>query len=181
METRNALIPVLALAVLSLAACAEVPVLEGPAPVTRAYGDAGDVFRAEAFSWSLGGGPGALQGVMGYRNGAVRYSCQGGDVVLTPETAWSRRRMVILYGSATAAAVPVSIVRARTPSAPTGDYARFVRHAACGADNHFAFGNLPDGAWYVITVAKSPDGQGEPIAVSRRVETHGASTSLTLN
>ena len=47
-------------------------------------------------------------------------------MVLTPETLWSRRRMTILYGSPSSAAVPVATVRARTPSAPSGDYAAFV-------------------------------------------------------
>ena len=89
--------------------------------------------------------------------------------------------MIILYGSATAASVPASIVRARIPSAPTGDYARFVRRTTCDADSHFTFSNLPDGAWYVITVAKSTDGQGEPMALTRRVETHGGSKTVTLN
>ena len=101
-------------------------------------------------------------------------------MILTPETAWSRRRMIILYGSATAAAVPVSIVRARTPSAPSGDYARYVRKTTCDETNHFSFLGLPDGAWFVITVGKPVDGSGEGVAVTRRVETHGGPRSVTL-
>jgi hypothetical protein len=38
--------------------------------------------------------------------------------------------------------------------------------------NRFSFTGLPDGAWYVITVA-APVGGGERIAVMRRVVTHG--------
>lgn len=89
--------------------------------------------------------------------------------------------MVILYGSANAAAVPVSIVRARSPSAPSGDLARFVRKATCDESNRFSFSGLPDGAWFVITVAKPIDGQGEAVAVSRRVETRGGARAVTLN
>ncbi len=89
--------------------------------------------------------------------------------------------MVILYGSANAAAAPVSIVRARTPTGDTGDYARFVRRTTCDESNRFAFRNLPDGAWFVITVAKPVGGGGEPVAVTRRVETHGGMTTISLS
>ena len=68
--------------------------------------------------------------------------------------------MIILYGSANAAAVPVSIVRARTPGAPAGDLARFARKTTCDAGNRFSFEGLPEGSWFVITIAKSADGQG---------------------
>lgn len=89
--------------------------------------------------------------------------------------------MIILYGSASAAAVTVSIVRARTPGAPAGDYARFVRKTTCDAANRFSFEGLPDGSWFIITVAKPADGQGETVAVTRRVETRGGVRSVTLN
>ena len=170
-----------ALASLTLAACAEGPGLQGPAAVVTPPSDSGAVFKPEAFAWSQASGSASLQGAVTFHAGPTRYACQGGDVLLTPETGWSRRRMIILYGSATAASVPASIVRARIPSAPTGDYARFVRRTTCDADSHFTFSNLPDGAWYVITVAKSTDGQGEPMALTRRVETHGGSKTVTLN
>ncbi len=165
-----------------LAACAETPLgpaapyQGGPSPE---YAPAGP-FNASEFAWSLRPGQGGIHGVLGYRAGGQRFACDGGDVILTPETPWSRRRMVILYGSATAAAVPVSIVRARTPSAPAGDYARFVRKTTCDAANHFAFDGLPDGSWFVITVARPSGGQGETVAVMRRVETRGEVRTLAL-
>ena len=170
------------LAAASLTACAEepmgpsAPIASGPYPMGSA-----SVFRAEDFAWSTVAGGGSIVGSLGYRSAASRYSCQGGDVILTPETAWTRRRMVILYGSPQAAAVPLDIVRARTPSAPTGDYARFAKRTTCDGDNRFAFSGLPDGAWFVITLAKPVDAPGETIAVMRRVETHGGQRSVTLN
>ncbi len=88
--------------------------------------------------------------------------------------------MVILYGSAVAAAAPVSIVRARTPTAGTTDYARFVRRTTCDMANRFSFRNLPDGSWFVITVGKPVEGADEPMAVTRRVETHGGLVSVSL-
>ncbi len=139
------------------------------------------VFRAHDFAWSAERGAGSIVGTLSYRPGGERYSCEGGDVILTPETPWTRRRMIILYGSAVSAAVPLEIVRARTPSAPSGDYASFAKKTTCDEANHFRFADLPDGAWFVITLAKPSDGQGEAIAVMRRVETQGAQRSVTLN
>jgi hypothetical protein len=139
------------------------------------------VFRPQDFSWSTAAGHGALEGTMTYKVGAMKYTCKGGDVVMTPETPWSRKRMSILYGSPSNAAVPVSTVRARTPSAPSGDYASFIRKTTCDAANHFSFSGLPDGGWFVITLAKPATGGGEAVAVMRRVETHGALRSITLN
>lgn len=88
--------------------------------------------------------------------------------------------MIVLYGSASVAAAPVSIVRARTPSAGAGDYARFVRRTTCDSASHFSFNDLPNGSWFVITVGKSIEGAGEPIAVTRRVETHGGPVNMSL-
>jgi hypothetical protein len=151
--------------------------LSPPEPATSSA----TTFDARDFAWSLGTGTGSIAGALAYRRGQIHYDCRGGDVLLTPETAWSRRRMMILYGSANAAAAPVSIVRARTPSAGAGDYARFVRRTTCDDSNHFSFHGLPDGAWYVITVGKPASGVDEPVAVTRRVETHGGLVSIVLS
>ena len=173
----------LSLCTLALASCAEEGAGGFGAPPPAAYEPtpAAVTFDSHDFAWSTTPGTGAIGGTFAYHQGGARYTCQGGDVLLTPETAWSRRRMIILYGSAVAAAAPVSIVRARTPSAGTGDYARFVRRTTCDASNHFSFEGLPDGAWFVITLGKPVDHPGEPMAVTRRVETHGGGVSVTLS
>jgi len=168
----------------ALTACAETP--EGPAGVSStpppSYGgSASSVFRARDFAWSTAPGAGGIFGVLGYRSGPVRYTCEGKDVILTPETPWSRLRMIILYGSATNAAVPLDVVRARTPATSAGDYASYVRKATCDGDSRFTFKGLPDGAWFVITIARPADGPGEPLALMRRVETRGVPRSVTLN
>jgi hypothetical protein len=174
----------IALAATSLAACATT---EGPGAIPpppappNEQPPSASVFRTRDFAWSTIPGHASIQGALGYRFGQVRYGCQGGDVVLTPETLWSRRRMTMLYGSPSSAAVPVATVRARTPSAPSGDYAAFVRHAKCDAANRFSFADLPDGAWFVITLAKPVGAPGEPVAVMRRVETHGGVRNVLLN
>ena len=171
------------LATLSLAACAEGPagLGGGPSPVDLTTAPGPTAFDARDFAWSTATGTGAISGTLTFRRGEARYTCQGSDVLLTPETAWSRRRMLILYGSANAAAAPAWVVRARTPSAGVGDYARFVRRTTCNAANHFTFQGLPDGAWFVITVGKPDGASGEAVAVTRRVETHGGVTAANLS
>jgi hypothetical protein len=167
---------------LALASCAEGPAGSGPPPTAYEPPPPGPVmFEARDFAWSSVAGTGSISGTLHYRQGGAHYSCEGGDVLLTPETAWSRRRMIVLYGSAVSAAAPASIVRARTPTAEAGDYARFVHRTTCDAANHFNFEGLPDGGWFVITLGKPVDRPGEPLAVMRRVETHGGSVSVTLS
>jgi hypothetical protein len=131
-------------------------------------------FRESDFSWSRGAGGGGILGVVTY-GGAGRYTC--GDVVLLPETPWSAARTQALYGSTTEADVAVEDVRARTPKDPTDQaqaaaYARYARHAQCNATNHFSFAGLPNGAWYIVTVA-TPKAGGPKIAVMQRVATYG--------
>lgn len=99
-------------------------------------------------------------------------------VVLTPETLWVRRRMTILYNSPERAALPADEVRARTPSAPNDDYSAFVRRTTCDANNRFNFSGLPDGAWFVITVARPVGGQGQTMAIMRRVTTRGGRATV---
>jgi len=164
----------------AVAACNTTSSIGPPPPPVEPPSAA--VFRPQDFAWSTASGSASIAGALTYRAGQVRYSCNGGDVVLTPETLWSRRRMTILYGSPSSAAVPVDAVRARTPSAPSGDYAAFVRHAPCDQNNRFNFSGLPSGAWFVITVAKPVGAQGASVAVMRRIETrNGQTRNVTLN
>ena len=72
--------------------------------------------------------------------------------------------------------MPADDVRARTPSAPNDDYSSFVRRTTCDAADRFTFSNLPDGAWFVITVAR-PLAGGESVAIMRRVVTRGGRVS----
>jgi hypothetical protein len=167
------------LAASALAACQNGPGM-GPPAAVPAYAPPppppSNGFRDADFAWSTGSGAGQIIGVLAYKGAAARYTCQ--EVVLTPETPWSRNRMRVLYLSATAAAVPVDDVRARTP-AETNNYAKYARRASCNATGHFSFTALPDGAWYVITVA-APVGGGQRVAVMRRVETHGDPVRVVL-
>jgi len=167
------------IAALTLGACADQTAGPAAPPVSMQPG--ATTFNARDFAWSTARGGGAIEGVLAYHPGGVRYVCRGRDVILTPETAWSRLRMEILYGSSTSATVPLTIVRARTPATASGDYASYVRKTVCDGDDRFSFQGLPDGAWFVITLARPLDGQGDAVAVMRRVETRGSMRTITLN
>ncbi len=167
------LIPLI-LAAVTLAACATTPPPPPPPPPPPvAEPPSPAVFRAQDFAWSTVSGANRIDGSLVFRPGGARYTCAGSSVVLTPETLWSRRRITILYGSPTAAAVPRSTVVARQPAAPNADYSQFVRTQVCDANDRFSFSGLPDGAWFLITVAKPASGTGEQVAIMRRVETRG--------
>lgn len=172
-------IPAAAGSALVLAACAEEPLPlapPGPPPMVEPAGPA--EFNPGDFAWSTQGGTASIIGILAFGGGAARYVCN--DVILTPDTPWTRRRMMVLYGSANAADVPTDIVQARTASAPSADYRRFAKKTSCDGANRFEFDGLPPGGWYVITLAK-PVGGGGSVAVMRRVDTRAGERSITLN
>jgi hypothetical protein len=173
-------VPLLGAVALALALAACAPSL-GPPPPSRPYAPGGSAsFRAEDFAWSTDSGRGGVAGRLSYHQGRTRFTCAKGTVILTPETPWTRRRMQALYLSAESAALPADEVRARTPTAPAGDYSAFVRKATCDAEDRFSFTGLPDGAWFAIVVAR-PEAGGPGIAVMRRVVTRaGRVTPLSL-
>jgi hypothetical protein len=173
--SRAPLISALGLAAL-VSACAPSlgppPPREAPPPISGSAR-----FSAGDFAWSQRPGTNVIAGRVAYRQGPVRYSCAGASVVLTPETAWSRQRMAVLYGSTERAALPTDEVRARTPRAPAGDAGPYVKRTTCDEADQFAFGNLADGAWYAITVARPADNpKGESMALMRRVVLRGGRT-----
>ncbi|HEY3951715.1 hypothetical protein [Phenylobacterium sp.] len=178
LSTSVRLLAAAALCALSAAACA--PAL-GPPPPGRLPSappppppPADDAFRASDFAWSQVPGKNTLSGVLAHPPGAARYTCAGLTVVATPETPWSRRRMMVLYKSDQRAALPVDDVRSRQNMAPPGDSDPYVKRAKCDAANHFVFPGLPDGAWYLVTLAKPAAGQSGPnLAMMRRVVTKG--------
>ena len=145
----------------------------GPPPPPNAATPSATVFRPADFSWSAVPGRARIDGKLAYKRGEQRYTCAGAAVILTPETPWTRRRMTILYKSPTQAALPVAEVRARTPSEPGEDYSAFVRRTTCDGSDAFSFSGLPDGPWYVITVAKPVAPGADSMAIMRRVETKG--------
>jgi hypothetical protein len=174
---KKSLLP--ALAFLTLLAACETEAPMGPAPVF--HPGAVEEFNEHDFGWSRASGAGSIYGVLNYRSGDTVYSCKGRDVILTPETPWVRRRMFILYGSTDTAAIPADIVRARTPTGSSGDYASYARKTTCDASNRFVFRGLPDGSWYVITLARPEDGGPGSVAVMHRVVTHGATRAVVLD
>ncbi|HUO12404.1 MAG TPA: hypothetical protein VMU37_06570 [Caulobacteraceae bacterium] len=173
------------LAALALAACAETPggpfapvpatapPPPPPPPPSNPY-----AFNDADFAWSTAVGTGKVVGELAFRSdAAARYTCQA--AVLAPETPWSRARMRKLYLSTTSADIPAEDVKSRTSSEHEAEYARYVREAPCNAAGRFTFSGLPDGAWYVITVA-APVGGGVRMAVMRRVVTDGQTVRVVL-
>lgn len=129
-------------------------------------------FSAAAFAWSQAPGKNSIVGKL--VAGPVKYTCSGSSVILTPETPWSRRRMQVLYKSDVRSALPADEVRARTAQAAPGDSGPYIKRAVCDANDRFSFAGLPDGAWYVITVAKPVAAPSGPsMALMRRVTTRG--------
>ncbi len=135
------------------------------------------IFSAADFAWSKTVGRNILSGTLGPHAGPLRYSCSGQTVVLTPETPWVRRRMSVLYRSAQYAALPTDDVRSRAGQAPPGDSEPYVRRALCDQTDHFSFTGLPDGAWFVVTLAKPVGGGGPNLALMQRVITRGGRVS----
>lgn len=126
------------------------------------------------FEWSAANGPNLIQGEAVWRRAGRTFSCAGQSVGLTPETPYTRQRMVELYGSDESAVRTVAEVRARSAKAPTRDYRAYVRSTECDSRGRFAFRGLPDGGWFVIVRAASPAG-GSEVAL-RRARVAGGET-----
>lgn len=155
----------------SVAACApSSPQPVGPQPI---------VFSAEAFAWSAIPGDASIEGRVAYVGGGRAWRCAG-SVGLTPETAWTRQRFMTLYGSTERAALPASVVRARTVSEASPDYQAYVRSTSCDDEGRFTFRELPEGSWFVIAPVTAEG--ADPVVVMRRVTTRaGREVAVTLD
>lgn len=174
---KQSLLPLIAAVALGggLAACETAPVdrgfgpFPGPAP-SRA------VFNAADFAWSTASGPASIDGRIDYRRDGRVFDCTG-SVGLTPDTPYTRARFRTLYGSTDRAAVPESIVRARTVPDPNADYRSYVRSTTC-RDGRFSFSGLPAGGWFVIAPVSA--GGEERVVLMRFVTTRNGRVSITL-
>jgi hypothetical protein len=163
-----------------LAACTSAP---DSGPQTSApTGSPGPMtpFRVSDAAWALSSGAGSIQGELEPVSDHARFTCQGKDVVLLPETAWTRQRVQRLYDSTVSADLPVEIVRSKSVPAPA-DYNQILRHATCDAGGHFSFEALPKGRWYVITVATPLTSPKTQLVVMREVQTRSSPLRLVLN
>jgi len=155
---------IIVLATVALGACetAGFGQSTGPGPAYTPPSRGGpESFQESDFAWSEASGGGSIDGLLAYRNGGARYACQ--DVVLAPETPWSRARMRILYLSTSQAAMPVDDVKSRTPPEHGAEYARYARHAryaryARCADHH---AHTPPSGRFLGERAELPDRRGK--------------------
>jgi hypothetical protein len=171
---RNPTALILCLTALTLAACETMP--PPPPPPPPAPPPSANVFRSSDFAWSAIPGANRVDAHLAYRQGSTTFSCP--SAALIPETPFTARRMITLYGSAVGAITPLVDVQRRTTPAPP-DMQQFVRSASCDAQGRFAFSNLPDGSWFVITVAQPAAGAVAPtMALMRRVITRGGRSTV---
>lgn len=134
-------------------------------------------FNAADFAWSGVNGTGSVSGRIDYAQNGTRYTCTG-SVALTPVTPYTRARFRNLYGSIDRAALPESVVRARTVPDPNADYRSYVRSSTC-ADNRFQFNGLPAGEWFIIAPVSA--GGQERVVMMQRIRTRdGARVDVTL-
>jgi len=131
----------------------------------------------EEFAWSTRSGTNALFGTIAYSPAGPNqtWSCSGQSVALTPETSYSRGRMLTLYGSPERALRTVDEVRSVSAANLGMDYSEFVRSTTCDTQDSFTFGSLPDGAYYIIARVRQvqPASNDEGMVVMQRVELRG--------
>lgn len=157
----------IAAALTGLAACATGPA-GGPAPALGST-----AFSTADFAWSSAAGSGAVEGRIAFRQNGRAYACTG-SVALTPVTPYTRARFQALYGSTDRAALPESVVRARTVPDPNADYRSFVRPGVC-SEGRFRIEGLPDGAWFIIAPVAAEGGE-DRVVLMRRIQVSGGRT-----
>lgn len=157
-------VPVLVLALTAIAACASPRYGPPPPP-------SGPAFDPAELAWSQRPGVAAIRGQLSYTGAMGAYTCRNAVVALMPDSPYSRRRIQRLYGAVDRAAVPVSVVRSRQAGQPSDAFQKLVRTSRCDADSRFGFDQLPQGGWFVIVQAKPHSGEGEAVALLRRVQT----------
>ncbi len=162
----------IAAALAGLAACATSPV-GGPAPAPGST-----AFNSADFAWSAASGNGAVEGRITFRQNGRAYACTG-SVALTPVTPYTRARFRALYGSTDRAALPESVVRARTVPDPNADYRSFVRPGVC-SEGRFRIEGLPDGSWFVIAPVAAGSGDDRVVLMRRIQVSGGRAIQITL-
>ncbi len=169
MKTRLSLLA----AGLLLAGCATPP--SPPPPPPPPY-----VAPHDEFAWSKALGSNVVQGHGIWRDEGRRFTCAGQSAALIPETPYTRRRMIQLYGSDQKAHRPVEEVKAISTADKGFDYGAYVRNTQCGPEGRFEFRDLPDGAWFVIARGVAPAGASE--VALRRVDVFGGAVrTVSLN
>ena len=165
----------------ALGACATVyPLAPPPPPPAEEAPPPPAPFAARDFQWSTERGSASIHVQVAFSRDNQHFSCAGQQVVLMPETPYSRSRMATLYGSDQRAALPVTEVRSRQGARPSSDLTPFIRRAACDGQDRFGFEGLPAGGWYVIVAVQPTSGGGEQMALMIHVRTRAGLTRSVL-
>lgn len=103
-------------------------------------------------AWGTTKGTAGLRGsaVLRPPGGEVR-TCAGATVALLPDSAYTRDRLLRLYGSLERGRNDLAAGNARRIEPADPAYARAVRTTTCDIHGRFAFSALPEGIWYVTT------------------------------
>jgi len=161
----------------ALGACGTVSTLAPPPPPPSEEAPPPSApFEARDFAWSTEHGSASIRAQVAFSREGQRFSCAGQQVVLMPETPYTRSRMATLYGSDQRAALPVTEVRSRQGVRPSSDLAPFIRKAGCDSQDRFSFEGLPAGGWYMIVAVQPTSGGGEQMALMLHVRTRAGVT-----
>ena len=109
-------------------------------------------FDPSDVGWSKALGRNTIAGVaaLGGDNGKMR-TCASLSVRLAPDSDYTRQHITKLYGDDDEAFVDARRAkRLRAGTAVNNRYERALKTSVCDRQGHFAFRNLPDGAYYVL-------------------------------
>lgn len=159
-----------ALALLSLAACAERVV------------EVGVPFDAAATRAAMSPGTNTVegQGFLRQAGGGV-VTCAGEEVQIYPATAFAKARVAALHGTSEG-----GILRAFEGASQDNlppEYISTMRRTICDADGNFVFSGLADGEYFVTTVVVWKVGNSwipEGGRITRPVRVNGGSTARAL-
>lgn len=147
---------------LLLAGCGQAPTRPSPVKPTLPTEPLklSSNFQAQEAKDLIGDGSGLISGsaFMRQRGGGV-VTCAGADVLLIPATTYAAERQRVLFKSSLNPGSVVyrssinydydSIVRKFDPD--PAEYHNFMRRSVCDAQGNFAFSNVKDGRFFVVT------------------------------
>lgn len=84
------------------------------------------------------------------QQGGGVVTCAGLDVHLIPKTAYATERLETIWGNSVKGYAPVWGMQMTFTPDPY-DYHRYAHHTTCDAQGRFAFNNVADGEFYLVT------------------------------
>jgi len=137
-------------------------------------------FNPSEFEWARKDGNNAISGFAVLRTvGGEARTCAGLPAYLGPDSAYTRERIMKIYGS-----TEKGTRAANDPLKFTNDdasYRSILRETRCDGQGGFTFEKVPDGTWYVTTSVVWKANPSSPLFeggnMMRRVEVRGGQTA----